>query len=135
MNKKRLLYLIPILTLLLVSNCYSECITEYKHTSQKNKKDEKSTSVSCLTGQYYVSMQKYECSFPQISVQEIPDIDKSMIIQGNSAIDPYMLIAPPGEAGKGNSGGKGIDSYMLIAHPSYICIESSKTATPPPDNK
>lgn len=109
MNKKRLLYLILILTLLLVSNCYSE----YNHMSGKDKKVEKDTCATCITRQDYVAVQESECSFPQTSVQEIPNIDKSMIIQGNSAIDPYMLIAPP----------------------SYMCIESSKIATPPPDNK
>lgn len=113
MNKKRLFCLILILALLLVSNCYSEGITEYNYASEKDKNVEKNVSVTCLTRQDYVSVQKNKCPFPLISAQEIPNIDKPMIIQGNSAIDPHMLIPPP----------------------SYICQELNKIATPSPNNK
>jgi hypothetical protein len=113
MNKKILLYLIPILTLLLVSNCYSEDITDYNHESRKDKKVEENTNLTRLPGQDYVNTQENKRSFPYIPIQENPNIDKSMIIQGDSSIDPYMLIDPPGK----------------------IAIEPSKIATPPPDSK
>lgn len=101
------------MTLLLVSNCYSEDITDYNHESEKDKKVEENTNLTCLPGQDYVSTQENKCSFPYIPIQEIHNIDKSMIVRGDSSIDPYILIDPPG----------------------YICIESSKIATPPSDSK
>ncbi|NLL06654.1 MAG: hypothetical protein GX270_12905 [Clostridiaceae bacterium] len=92
-KKMKFTYTIMISFMLMLLICPNEILSKSSATIEEGTSIEKTTIVSCLTKQEY--LQSEVSIYPEIIIYEIYDIDKGMVFQGDSSIDPYILIAPP----------------------------------------
>lgn len=98
---------IVMLSFILMLAAYPNEVISKASTEVTEDKSNKNTAI--VVSPKIKDSQGQTVSYPEIIISEIHNIDKGMIIQGDSSIDPYILIDSPGRL---------FDQKMLDLSPS-----------------